>query len=192
MLAPRKTLWSTPDAVLQTVTSWIELKSNDVVCDIGCGDGRVLIEWALKQTLAVKFIGIEICHERAREAQNNVREAFKSGLISSLVQVNIYCANAVEAIHLYQDTTVFFLYLTPRGLRLVHPILKRIAGERALVNNETLKVITYMAPLPQETYVATEHCHVDHHPGAAWPLYLYHLHPDVEKQAGVIERGSNS
>lgn len=185
MLAPRKTLWSTPDPVLKTVVEWVELKATDVVCDVGCGDGRVLIQWASKQTLPVTFIGLEIDLERTQEAQTNVKQAYAHGLIPSHVKVTIHCANALEASHLYQDVTVFFLYLIPRGLRLLYPLLKHILelrGKESDGQQVPLKVITYMAPLPNESYIAKEECRVNHQPGAAWPLYLYHLYPDDANQ----------
>lgn len=185
MLAPRKTLWSTPDPVLETVVAWIgDLQSNDVVCDVGCGDGRVLIHWASKQVLPVTFIGLEIDPDRAREARANVMQAQASGLIPPQVQVTIHCTNAITATHLYENATVFFLYLIPRGLKLLHPILQQIVSQQRAKDyqqDEPLKVITYMSPLPKEQYAAKEQCRVDHQPGAAWPLYLYHLYPDAKQ-----------
>jgi SAM-dependent methyltransferase len=187
MLAPRKTLWSTPDGVLSTLISWIQLRPNDVVCDIGCGDGRVLIDWASRQTLSVAFIGLEICPQRAQQAENNVKKAYASGIIPSHVQVSIHCANAMDALHLYRIATVFFLYLIPRGLRLMKPILLKVAREQKLTaqRGEPLRVVTYMSPLPEETCIAKELCCVDHQPGAAWPLYLYHLYAEEHTSDGV-------
>jgi hypothetical protein len=192
MLAPRKTLWSTPDPVLEAVvaSSWIEeFQANDVVCDIGCGDGRVLIQWASsssQHSLPITFVGLEIDEHRAQEARENVQRAYASGRIPRHVKVTVHCANAVQATHLYKDATVFFLYLIPRGLRLMYPILKQIVTEQQARDTKRqifLKVITYMTPLPKnETYVAKEECRVDHQPGAAWPLYLYHLYPDAKQE----------
>lgn len=187
MLAPRKTLWSTPDGVLDTLVSWVRLRPDDVVCDIGCGDGRVLIEWASRQTNSVAFIGLEICPERAQQAANNIKEAYASGIIPSHAQVSIHCANAMDAFHLYRNATVFFLYLIPRGLRLMKPVLLKVAREQQLTaeRGEPLRVVTYMSPLPEETFIAKEQCSVDHQPGAAWPLYLYHLYAEEHTTDGV-------
>jgi SAM-dependent methyltransferase len=177
MLAPRKTLWSTPYPVLETVVSWIDLHANDVVCDVGCGDGRVIIHLASKQSLPVTFVGIEIDADRARQAQEKVKESYDSGRIPSYVKVTIHCANVVDVTHLYKHATVFFLYLIPRGLRLMYPILKRIATNQQTTENKPVTVITYMSPLPNEPYIAKEECSVKHHPEAAWLLYLYRLYP---------------
>ena len=122
--------------------------------------------------------------------KQNVKQAYASGRIPNHVKVTIHCANAVQATHLYKDATVFFLYLIPRGLRLMHPILKHmlVSQKRDAKARDTepaqpsLRVITYMAPLPNETYVTKEECRVNHQPGAAWPLYLYHLYPDAKQE----------
>ena len=72
----------------------------------------------------------------------------------------------------YSNATVFYLYLIPRGLRIILPVLKAIGRK--------LRVITYMAPFPEsevpvETYQVTS----TKHPDAQWPLYLYDIDPDV-------------
>jgi hypothetical protein len=47
MLAPRKTLWSTPDAVIGRVAQMVgPLSATDKIVDLGCGDGKVLVRWA--------------------------------------------------------------------------------------------------------------------------------------------------
>lgn len=38
MLAPRKTLWSTPDAVVKRVVEIASVNGHDCVVDVGCGD----------------------------------------------------------------------------------------------------------------------------------------------------------
>jgi len=157
MLAPRKTLWSTPLAVLPILEQWIELSDADVVCDVGCGDATVLVQWAA-QGNAAAFIGIEIDEERAALATHRASEC---------ASITIHCCNALEATELYQNVTVFFLYLIPRGLRLILPILLELAEKRSI------RVVTYMAPLPGLDPIQQTHVEVEHQPGAQWPLYLY-------------------
>ena len=44
MLAPRKKLWSTPSTAIDIALQFANLDVNDVVYDVGCGNGRVLIQ----------------------------------------------------------------------------------------------------------------------------------------------------
>lgn len=55
MLAPRKKLWSTPQEVLEKAIELLDIKSTDVVYDVGAGDGRFIIE----------------CHQRTGDHSNN-------------------------------------------------------------------------------------------------------------------------
>jgi SAM-dependent methyltransferase len=177
MIAPRKTLWSTPNEVVTTLMEWIPLKPNDVILDVGCGDAKVLLQWAQHATCRIKLVGIEIDENRATEARNNVERAYQEGVIDKdKVTIVIHCGNALEATDLYQEATIIFLYLIPRGLRIIKPLLMQACSK------SPLQVVTYMSPLPDETFVAKKSCNVDHQPGAAWPLYLYHLQ---KKEDGV-------
>ncbi|KAL7471598.1 hypothetical protein ACHAXS_011905 [Conticribra weissflogii] len=69
-----------------------------------------------------KFVGIEISPERALEAQTNVQNARRSKLVPEHVAIEIRCMNALE-VNYAHDATVCFLYLVPRGLRLMKPLL---------------------------------------------------------------------
>jgi hypothetical protein len=252
MLAPRKTLWSTPPSALDAMEHWIDLQPNDCVCDIGCGDGRILLLWAERYTsrrrpreqqqqeqqpqvsqnddeanmdtgdsnndndddtkndpikrMTVSFIGIDIDPDRIRQCQMELDQAKSKGTIDSdVVSIQFHCANALEAMDLFESANIFFLYLIPRGLKLIKPILldhkeaiatrKRLAksnedcgqiGSRTVSSSSPsssscdkslppLRIVTYMAKLPGESHVDRALCTVEHQPGAEWPLYFYHL-----------------
>jgi SAM-dependent methyltransferase len=164
MLAPRKTLWSTPPSALDAMEQWIDLQPNDCVCDIGCGDGRILLLWAERYTarrrrrpleeqqqerevqnddeenmdtddnnndtkndpmrrMPVSFIGIDIDPDRIRQSKLALGEAKSNGVIHPDVSIQFHCANALEATGLFESANIFFLYLIPRGLKLIKPIL---------------------------------------------------------------------
>jgi len=116
MLAPRKKLWSTPQSAIEAIEELTNLQSSDTFYDIGCGDAKVLIHLA-KNSNCRKFVGIEIDRDRAQEA----RAAVANAKLDNDVQIDIRCENALES--KWNDATVIYTYLIPRGLRLLKPLL---------------------------------------------------------------------
>lgn len=196
MLAPRKVLWSTPDAAIEKIYQTIPLSARDTVVDLGCGDGKVLLQWAElctaeetsprnvhesrndnrhHPTCTAKngpaFVGIDVDPDRIQAAEASWLRNVSTLRIDSSIPYQFHCANAVEQLELWRDSaTVLYVYLTPRGMRQLRPILKDRSKETA-----TLRVVSYMNPLPDATLVRRELVSVAHQPNAAWPLYFYEL-----------------
>ena len=63
----------TPRNVLQVMLSLAKLRSGDVVYDLGCGDGRVVI--AAVKTPGVRGVCVDIDPQRIREARRNAAAA---------------------------------------------------------------------------------------------------------------------
>ena len=158
MLAPRNKLWSTPEAVIDAVINEMKITSDDIVYDIGAGDARFITMCALRT--GAKCIGIEINESRARAAEILIQSLDLCKLCS------IICANALECD--YSNATAIFLYLVPRGLRLILPHITEIP--------HNVKIASYMAPLP-----ATSHEKLVKYPvqvgkhSAEYPVYFYTL-----------------
>ena len=137
MLAPRKTLWSTPDSVIQRVIDCVDLHSRDKVCDIGCGDARVLLQWATVYSQRIstceaeevqhqcfpEFLGIDVDPDRIEQANQKLRSAQATQLIDPRIRITFFCGNALDCPELLQNVTVYYLYLIPRGLRNINPLL---------------------------------------------------------------------
>lgn len=163
MLAPRKKLWSTPLEVVERAISLLKIDGRtDTVVDIGAGDGRFMIRCCA--LTGARVIGVEIDEERAAEAQLKINEAGRD------VQnkCTLIIGNALEQD--YTMGTAFFLYLIPRGLRIVLPILQSIPHR--------IRVVTYMSPFPDsvkpiEVIKVQSVAHAD--AGVEWPLYVYEL-----------------
>ena len=167
MLAPRDTLWSTPGEGVAVACDLLRLTSADTVYDVGCGDGRFLVEAAKRGATCV---GVEIDAARAAEARAAVEAAGVSDGAAVVV------GNGLEVD--LSGATAVFLYLIPRGLRLIAPRLLEIARSRPL------RVVSYMAPLPGVGPPAKKAtCTPAHQPSAAWPLYLYELGPGAAAAA---------
>jgi SAM-dependent methyltransferase len=61
-----------PPEVVRTMLQIADVRPGDVVYDLGCGDGRVVIEAA---KLGARGVGVDIDPERVREARANARAA---------------------------------------------------------------------------------------------------------------------
>ena len=64
----------TPMPVVQAMNDLAAVKAGDVVYDLGCGDGRIVIA-AVKERGARRGVGIDINPERIAEANANARDA---------------------------------------------------------------------------------------------------------------------
>lgn len=82
----------------------------------------------------------------------------------------IICGNALE--QSYEDATCFFLYLVPRGLKIV---FKEVI-EKLLLSGKSLRIVTYMSALAESippTHVFKVATKI--HPEAQWPLFYYNI-----------------
>lgn len=158
MLAPRKKLWSTPIEVIDQAIALLKPTKDELTYDIGAGDGNFIIRCA--ETTETKCIGVEIDEGRASGAVIAIQE---HGLTDE--KCKMMCGNALE--YDYSEGICFFLYLVPRGLRIILPHLQSI--------KHPIRVVTYMAPLPGVEALSVTKVSTPSHPEAQWPLYYYEL-----------------
>ena len=77
----------------------------------------------------------------------------------------------------YSNGTAFFLYLVPRGLRIILPILQNLATTKQV----SLRCVTYMSPFPTSNgviLIEVSKISTESHPDAKWPLYIYNILPE--------------
>lgn len=170
MLAPRKKLWTTPAEVINRAIELLDINDIDTVFDIGAGDGAFIVP-CCQQTTGT-LIGIEIDEERAALASEKIQIEGLTGRCSML------CGNALEQD--YSSATAIFLYLIPRGLRLILPLLKQIPRE--------VRVVTYMSPFPESEIspIKVVKVQTTTHPVGEWPLYCYVLNAGVQQQVTPV------
>jgi SAM-dependent methyltransferase len=94
----------TPDEVIPTMLDLARVTGDDVVFDLGSGDGRILI--AAAQRFGARGVGIEIDPVRVREARDRARAGGVDYLITFREQ-DFFDADI-------SDATVVMLYLMPR------------------------------------------------------------------------------
>lgn len=99
----------TPHDVVEQMLKLAGVKKGDVVYDLGCGDGRIVVMAA--QRFGARGVGIDINPERIAEAKQNAEQAGVADRVKFLQQ-NLFDADIREA-------TVVTLYLLPSvNLRL--------------------------------------------------------------------------
>ena len=109
--------------VLEEIFQQVAIRADDILVDVGCGDGRVLNYW-LSLSLPNRILGIEIDPETARSAQRRYRR---------YVHVEIACGDA--AVHAASGT-YFFLYNPFSGETMIRfEQAVRRPGVRVLIYN---------------------------------------------------------
>ncbi|MDX2241765.1 MAG: class I SAM-dependent methyltransferase [Leptolyngbyaceae cyanobacterium bins.302] len=114
----------TPPQVVDVILQLAELTPNDVVYDLGSGDGRILI--AASQRYGVRGVGIDIDGDRIQKATQQAILAGVNHLIE-FRQQDLYESN-------FRDATVVMLYLLPHlNLKLRPTLLEQLQpGSRIL------------------------------------------------------------
>lgn len=100
----------TPHEVVREMLRVAQVGKDDVVYDLGCGDGRIVIA-AVKDFGAKRGVGVDIDPERIRESNENARKAGVTDRVRFL-QRDLFETDI-------RDATVVTLYLLPSiNLRL--------------------------------------------------------------------------
>jgi precorrin-6B methylase 2 len=120
----------TPHDVVETMLELAELSEDDVLIDLGCGDGRIVL--AAARNYGARGIGIDIDPELIERAK---RLAKASG-VDHLVEFRVEDATQTSL----ADATVVSLFLTPGGNELVRPRLETelAPGTRVISHNYTI------------------------------------------------------
>jgi cyclopropane fatty-acyl-phospholipid synthase-like methyltransferase len=109
----------TPDHVVLAMLKLAGVKGTDVVYDLGCGDGRIVI--AAAKEYGARGVGIDIDPERIQEARDNALKAGVEALVkfevNDLFDADIHTATVV-AIYLLPDVN---LRLRPKLLKELKP-----------------------------------------------------------------------
>ncbi len=105
----------TPQPVVEKMLELAQVTSKDVVYDLGCGDGRIVITAAKKY--GARAVGIDIDPERIRESQANAKAAG----IQRLVTFRLEDAMKADV----SPATVVTLYLLSASNASLRPILTR-------------------------------------------------------------------
>jgi len=104
----------TPAPIVEKMLALAKVGPDDIVYDVGCGDGRMVI--AAAKIYGARGVGIEIDPKLVEECEANAR---KEGVE---VLVRFVCMDATKA-H-FAPATVLALYLLPESLEALKPLFE--------------------------------------------------------------------
>jgi SAM-dependent methyltransferase len=133
----------TPQNVVDKMLEVAKVGKDDVLYDLGCGDGRIVVTAAKK--FGIKAIGFDIDPVRVKESRENVKKAGVEKLVT-IEQKDIFNVDLSPA-------SVVTLYLLPElNVKLIPQLDKLKPGSRIVSHDfdmegvDPIKVWTIMAP----------------------------------------------
>ncbi len=116
----------TTEEAVQAMLKLANVQKTDIVYDLGCGDGRIVI--AAAKTYGARGVGIDIDPERIREAKENARKAGVEKLVR-FEENDLFQAD-------FREATVVSLFLLPSiNLRLRPKLLQDLKPGTRVVSN---------------------------------------------------------
>jgi cyclopropane fatty-acyl-phospholipid synthase-like methyltransferase len=106
----------TPPAVVDAMLKMARVTSSDVVYDLGCGDGRIVIMAAEKY--GARGVGVDLDPRRIAEANENAKLAGVTGKVRFVVQ-DVFDTD-------FSDATVVALYMLPSVNEKLMPKIKAL------------------------------------------------------------------
>jgi hypothetical protein len=122
---------STPFEAVEAMLGFLSPTPDQVLYDIGCGDGRILI--AACSNYGCRAVGIEVNHETAELARRNVKAA---GLED---KIRIYEGDGARVIDV-SKIDFLTMYLYPETMRKLNVLLSRL--------HPKTEVISYQHEIP--------------------------------------------
>jgi SAM-dependent methyltransferase len=114
-----------PPAVVEAMLDLAGVRAGDVVYDLGCGDGRILVAAARRGARAV---GVDLDPERVREARENATKAGVADRVT-VIQGDLFEADV-------HDASAVMLYLWPEvNLRLRPRLLAQLRPGARVVSH---------------------------------------------------------
>jgi ribosomal protein L11 methylase PrmA len=143
----------TPQRVVEKMLELAQVSKDDIVYDLGCGDGRIVVTAAKK--FGCRAVGFDIDPERLRESNENVARNRVDGLVQIKDQ-DIFSLDLARA-------SVVTMYLLPDLNKRLLPQLERLKpGSR---------IVSHAFPIPG--VVADKSEQVTNGSGRGSTVYLY-------------------
>jgi cyclopropane fatty-acyl-phospholipid synthase-like methyltransferase len=145
----------TPQEVVDKMLEMAKVKKEDIVYDLGCGDGRVVVTAAKK--FGARGVGVDLNPERIKESNESVKKAG----VEKLVDIREGDALKVNDM---DKATVVFLYMLPEFMRKLEPIAQKKLKPGTRIVSHDFKFPTWKADEEVEFQGPEQRTHT---------LYLY-------------------
>ena len=114
----------TPPRVVDAMLKMARVTSQDVVYDLGCGDGRIPIAAALQY--GARGVGVDLDPKRIEDANQNAKADGVTDKVRFVTE-NVFDTN-------FQDATVVFLYMSQDVNQRLMPKLKALKPGSRIVS----------------------------------------------------------
>ena len=171
------------ESAMNVVLELLHLGPHSVLFDLGAGDGRLLLS-AATSIKSLRCVGIEIDPKFVERAELSLkmlptdvrcRIQMRLGDALQMAEKSVASDDATQAAkHLcdeltIHDATAIFLFLLPKGLKSLKPLLDKVV-ERHKTEGRELRVATYMFHVPDWDPVE-----INRNTKACSPVYLYNF-----------------
>ncbi len=146
----------TPMVIVERMLELAEVNAQSILYDLGCGDGRIVVQAAKKY--GAKGVGIDIDPVRIEESNANAK---KEG-VESLVEFRLSDVMKVDL----SEATVITLYLLPESNEVLRPLLEKYLKQGTFVVSHN-----YYIPGWSEKEISVDSVYTDD--GEEHDIYLY-------------------
>ena len=148
----------TPQEVVEKMLEMAQVKKSDLLYDLGCGDGRIVVTAA--KNYGCRAIGYDINPVRVRESRENV-EKNNIGHLATIEQEDIFTLDLSKA-------NVITLYLLPSlNVKLIPQLDKLKPGSRIVSHDFDMRGVT-----PDEVVTMTSDDSYEEHTIYLWTTPL--------------------
>ena len=117
----------TQPEIIEQMLRLADISPGDVLCDLGCGDGRIVVDAA--KTYGIRAIGVDINPRRIAEARANARQAG----VEELVEFVLGDAKTVD----FSEASVVVLFLGAEGnLRLAERLRAELRDGSRIISRD--------------------------------------------------------
>lgn len=171
----------------------LKLTGDDVLFDLGCGDGRLLIT-AATQHPGLRCVGVDIDPIFVARAQQAIQELSDPDLrdrldirlqdalqlpMTTTTSSTTTRTNPAKDLTLMDDATALYLFVLPKGVNKLLPLLEALVETRQK-QQRPFRILSYMFQLHW-----WEPTVVDKTSKAGCPVYLYEFFPTATATTSI-------